>query len=89
MKKCISLKDLGMEATKDTKLILRTRPLGRECPVLKEVREWIKNNPKEADDNGWVLIGSKNLADVDGACDFCKEKAKEYGAVKVMCDHKY
>lgn len=49
MKKCISLKDLGIEATKDTKLILRSRPLG--------VREWIKNNPKEAEDNGWVLIG--------------------------------
>ena len=80
MKKTISLKDLGIEATKDTKIILRSRPLGRECPVLKEVREWIKNNPKEA---------SKNLVDVDGACDFCKEKAEEHGAVKVMCEHKY
>lgn len=26
---------------------------------------------------------------VDGACDFCKEKAEEHGAVKVMCKHKY
>lgn len=26
---------------------------------------------------------------VDDACDFCKEKAKEHGAVKVMCEHKY
>lgn len=89
MKKCISLKDLGIEVTKDTKIILRSRPLGRECPVLKEVREYIKNNPKEAEDNGWCLIDSKNLVDVDGVCDFCKEKAEEHGAVKVMCEHKY
>lgn len=82
MKKCISLKALGVE------VMLRTRPSGRECPVLREVREWIKNNPKESEDNGWCLIDSK-LADVDDACDFCKEKAKEHGAVKVVCEHKY
>lgn len=31
----------------------------------------------------------KLMRSVNGACDFCKEKAKEYGAVKVICSHKY
>lgn len=74
MKKTISLKDLGMEITKDTKIILRSRPLGRECPVLKEVREWIKNNPKEAE--------AKNLVDVDGRAIFAKKKQKSMVLLK-------
>lgn len=39
----IGRRRMKKKATKDTKLILRSRPLGRECPVLKEVREWVKS----------------------------------------------
>lgn len=51
-------------------------------------------------DSGEIVVPDKGLNSprvvgiapkewLSDACDFCKEKAEEHGAVKVMCEHKY